>query len=125
MSNTKEKAQGTRPKAKVKATGGAARRALPTLLLFPLSLFLFACRMDMQDQPRYEVYEPSKSYADGISSRPLVEGTVPRGYLREDTYFYTGQGGAGGATTGGAAGSATGGNATGGGAAGARDAGGM
>jgi mono/diheme cytochrome c family protein len=45
----------------------------------------------MQDQPRYEVYESSKQFKDGLSSRPLVEGTVPRGYLRADTQLYTGK----------------------------------
>jgi mono/diheme cytochrome c family protein len=47
--------------------------------------------MDMQDQPRYEVYEASAFFKDGLSSRPLVEGTVPRGYLRDDTEFFTGK----------------------------------
>jgi mono/diheme cytochrome c family protein len=45
----------------------------------------------MQDQPRYEVYESSKFFKDGLSSRPLVEGTVPRGYLRADKQLFTGQ----------------------------------
>ncbi|HEX5708848.1 MAG TPA: cytochrome c [Pyrinomonadaceae bacterium] len=57
--------------------------------------------MDMQDQPRYEAYEPSDRVilADGQSSRPLVEGTVPRQapgqpYVDSQTdYFYTGKGG--------------------------------
>lgn len=57
--------------------------------------------MDMQDQPRYEAYEAEagdqtgsrRYFDDGLSSRPLVEGTVPRGYLREDTAFYTGKSG--------------------------------
>ncbi|HKP73605.1 MAG TPA: cytochrome c [Pyrinomonadaceae bacterium] len=45
----------------------------------------------MQDQPRYEAYEPSRSFSDGLSSRPYVEGTVPRGYLNADKTFYTGK----------------------------------
>jgi mono/diheme cytochrome c family protein len=45
----------------------------------------------MQDQPRYEVYESSKQFKDGLSSRPLVEGTVPRGFLRADAQLYTGK----------------------------------
>ncbi len=49
----------------------------------------------MQDQPRYEVYEGSKFFADGQASRPYVEGTVARGYLREDTAFYQGRRAAG------------------------------
>jgi cytochrome c553 len=54
-------------------------------------LFFTACRQDMQDQPRYEAYEASKFFKDGLSSRPLIEGTVPRGYLREDAHLYTGK----------------------------------
>lgn len=61
----------------------------------------------MQDQPRYEYYEPNTFYDDGQASRPLVEGTVPRGAQFRDanSYLYTGkmagaaQGGAGGGTT--------------------------
>jgi mono/diheme cytochrome c family protein len=45
----------------------------------------------MQDQPRYEAYESSGFFKDGLSSRPLVEGTVPRGYLRSDKQLFTGQ----------------------------------
>jgi cytochrome c5 len=48
----------------------------------------------MQDQPRYEVYEPSSFFKDGLSSRRPVEGTVPRGYLRADRQLYTGKMGA-------------------------------
>jgi mono/diheme cytochrome c family protein len=74
--------------------------------------------MDMQDQPRYEAYEPGdkKFFADGAASRSLVEGTVPRGFLREDVLFYTGradgQTGAGLPGTGPASGGATGGVGT-------------
>ncbi len=72
----------------------------------------------MQDQPRYEAYEPGdkKFFADGAASRSLVEGTVPRGFLREDVLFYTGraggQTGAGLPGTGPASGGATGGVGT-------------
>jgi len=45
----------------------------------------------MQDQPRYEAYESSPFFKDGLSSRPIVEGTVARGYLRADHQLYTGQ----------------------------------
>ena len=50
----------------------------------------------MQDQPRYEVYEANTFFENGQASRPLVEGTIARGHLQEDTYFYTGKGRAGG-----------------------------
>jgi hypothetical protein len=35
---------------------------------------------------------PSPVFADGRSARPLVEGVVARGQLREDRMFYTGKG---------------------------------
>ena len=39
-------------------------------------------------------------YKDGLSSRPPVEGTVPRGFLNEDTEYFTGKkAGRAGATT--------------------------
>jgi mono/diheme cytochrome c family protein len=68
---------------------------LRVLLLPALCLLVSGCRMDMQDQPKYEAYESSRSFKDGQASRPPVEGTVARGHLREDSYFYTGKGGAG------------------------------
>jgi hypothetical protein len=48
-------------------------------------------RKKMYDQPRYEEYESSAFFANGMASRPLVEGTVPRGWLREDDHFYRGR----------------------------------
>lgn len=47
-------------------------------------------RLHMYDQPRYEPLEASKSFQNGQSARPLVEGTVARGTLREDRHYYTG-----------------------------------
>ncbi len=52
-----------------------------------------ACRLDMHIQPRENPLAKSDFYADQRSARPLVEGTVARGQLREDTYFYTGKNG--------------------------------
>lgn len=60
------------------------------LLTFGCSLFA-GCRYDMQDQPRYEYYERSDFFANELASRPIIEGTVPRGYLREDRALYTGK----------------------------------
>ncbi|MFN2491495.1 MAG: cytochrome c [Pyrinomonadaceae bacterium] len=45
----------------------------------------------MQDQPKMKPYRSSSFFADGQSSRPPVEGTVPRGFLRLDTEFFTGK----------------------------------
>lgn len=53
--------------------------------------FMSGCHSDMRDQPRYEAYEASTFFANGQSSRPLVEGTVARGQLQEDDAFYRGK----------------------------------
>ena len=76
------------------------------LLLTAYCLLPTGCRMDMQDQPKYKVYRASATFSDGLSSRPLIEGTIPRGYLREDTLYYTGKN-TSGQTGAGAAGGAT------------------
>ena len=54
-------------------------------------LMLTGCRQDMHDQPRFKPLAQSDFYADLRSARPPVEGTVARGQLHEDTYFYTGK----------------------------------
>jgi len=62
--------------------------------LLPLSLPLVmaaGCRLDMHVQPRYNPLAKSDFFADQRSARPLVEGTVARGDLREDSYLYTGK----------------------------------
>ncbi|HYH84103.1 MAG TPA: cytochrome c [Pyrinomonadaceae bacterium] len=93
-----------------KETGGEEARpvslspCLPVfacLLLSAFCLLLSGCRIDMQDQPRYEAYEAGdkKYFADGTSARAPVEGTVPRQkggqYRDREDYFLTGKGGAG------------------------------
>ncbi|HVX59957.1 MAG TPA: cytochrome c [Pirellulales bacterium] len=47
--------------------------------------------LDMYDQPRYEPLEASEVFDDHGASRQLVQGTVPRGWLREDDALYTGK----------------------------------
>ena len=54
-------------------------------------LALAGCRQDMHDQPRFKPLAESDFYTDLRSARPPVEGTVARGQLHEDTYFYTGK----------------------------------
>ena len=51
------------------------------------------CRQDMHNQPKYRPLTATTFFADGASSRPLVEGTVARGGLNEDTAFHTGKNG--------------------------------
>lgn len=62
-----------------------------TLSVLLLLVPLIGCRQDMHDQPRYEALEASTFFADGMASRPLVEGTVARGHLREDDLLETGR----------------------------------
>ena len=73
-------------KGKVK---GIARFWIFAFCLLPFALS--ACRYDMQDQPRYKPQRQSDFFSDGKSMRELPEGTVPRGFLREDKAFYTGK----------------------------------
>jgi mono/diheme cytochrome c family protein len=80
----------TKAKVKSKKAKRAARFGL-VFVLFTFSFFLGACRRDMQDQPKTITYRENSFYKDGTGSRPLVEGTVPRGYLREDRAFFFGK----------------------------------
>ena len=50
-----------------------------------------ACRLDMHVQPRENPLSRSDFYTDQRSARPLIEGTVARGQLHEDAYFFTGK----------------------------------
>ena len=63
------------------------------LILFAVCCLLFttACRRDMQDQPKMKPYRSSSFFRDGLSTRPPVEGTVARGFLKTDTEFFTGK----------------------------------
>ncbi len=54
-------------------------------------LVLASCRQDMQDQPRFKPLAQSDFYTDLRSARPQVEGTMARGQLHEDEYFYSGK----------------------------------
>ena len=50
-----------------------------------------ACRQDMHNQPKYRPLRASGFFDNGSSARPLVDGTIARGTLREDTAFFTGK----------------------------------
>lgn len=66
-----------------------------TKLLLTLLVGLLAgagCRMDMHDQPKYQVYEFAGAiFPDGRASRTPPEGTVAQGQLRDDDLLYTGR----------------------------------
>jgi mono/diheme cytochrome c family protein len=78
------------------------RRLLPTahcplrtvfilLLTAHCALLTASCRRDMQDQPKMKPYRSSTFFSDGLSTRPPIEGTVARGFLKTDTEFFTGK----------------------------------
>jgi mono/diheme cytochrome c family protein len=46
---------------------------------------------NMSRQPKYDPLETSDFFADGMASRHLVEGVVPRGHLTIDEHFDTGR----------------------------------
>ncbi len=57
-------------------------RRIATVATVALLVSLAGCRYgEMYDQPRYEEYEATSFFPDGLSSRPLVEGTVARADL--------------------------------------------
>lgn len=85
------------------STGSVSHCLLPSRRLFVLRLTLcllltahctlltVGCRQDMQDQPRMKPFRTTTVFRDGMSSRPPVAGTVPRGHLRADREFFTGK----------------------------------
>jgi mono/diheme cytochrome c family protein len=76
---------------RIEAKGFSLFQCLRYVLLFACIVSGSACRKDMQDQPKMKPYRATTFFRDGISMRPPVEGTVPRGFLRTDTEFYTGK----------------------------------
>jgi len=54
-------------------------------------VFAYGCHLDMDDQPKYKPLAASSFFSNGQSSRPLIEGTVPRGHAQTDEYLYTGK----------------------------------
>jgi mono/diheme cytochrome c family protein len=54
-------------------------------------LLMAGCRQKMADQAKYDPYEPSDFFADGMSARPRLAGTVARGEAGVDPYFATGK----------------------------------
>ena len=69
------------------------RRALfPIVVPAAFALALSGCRNDMHHQAKIKPFRESKFFADGASARALPEGTVARGFLREDAALSRGQG---------------------------------
>lgn len=71
-------------------------RSKHALLIAGLAIFTTACRQDMHDQPKYKGLQESTLWPDGKAARPLVEGTIARGRLRQDSHKFQGKLAAGG-----------------------------
>ena len=80
------KASGSR----LPAAGLGASRRLLVLGVLLAGATASACRQDMHDAPRFTALQQNPFYADQRSSRPLIDGTVARGQLRDNDAFYTG-----------------------------------
>jgi mono/diheme cytochrome c family protein len=84
-------------KVKSKKVKGKMPRATSRCLTFYFLLFTFyfltgcGVRFDMQDQPRYKAYKKSEFFNDNRASRNLPEGTVARGFLKDNKAFHTGR----------------------------------
>ncbi|HEY5277462.1 MAG TPA: cytochrome c, partial [Coriobacteriia bacterium] len=68
------------------------RRARVLSVVSVLALALGGCRNDMHHQAKIKPFRESTFFADGASARALPEGTVARGFLREDAALSRGQG---------------------------------
>ena len=90
-SQSKNRKRSERQSLSALCCGKVARTFFIALLLTAHGSLLTGCRRDMQDQPKAIAYRENSFYKDGTGSRPLVEGTVPRGYLRQEREFYTGK----------------------------------
>jgi mono/diheme cytochrome c family protein len=62
-----------------------------TVALVLLALTLAGCRQDMHNGPRIEPYEANAFFPDQRGSRVPPQGTVARGWLRDDEALYTGK----------------------------------
>jgi mono/diheme cytochrome c family protein len=61
------------------------------IVVITIAVVTSGCRRDMQDQPKYTPLRASAFFPDDRSARPLVQGTVARGHLDDDTLLETGK----------------------------------
>ena len=72
----------------------AMRRCLLPFAFCLVAAAASGCRQDMHNQPKAIPLRESTFFKDTSSARPLVEGTVARGTLKDDEAFFTGKNGA-------------------------------
>src|SRR6266498_1332730 len=85
--------KGRRQKAEGRSPSGVwTLTARTSAFCFLLSaLFLLGCRQKMAVQPRYDPLEPSDFFADHMSARPRIPGTVARGEVAVVGFLATGK----------------------------------
>jgi mono/diheme cytochrome c family protein len=65
---------------------------LPLVAVFlPLVVGGLGCRQDMSSQPRYNPMTESAFFENGQAARPLLDDTVARGHLRDESLLFTGK----------------------------------
>jgi mono/diheme cytochrome c family protein len=79
--NCREQGTGTREQG---------RRIAFAMAMMGVLLLAAGCRQDMHNQPKLIPQRGSAMFADHRGARPQVTGTVARGQLNEQSYFYTG-----------------------------------
>src|SRR5438309_10706903 len=71
---------------------GLSRRVLlSAFCILHFAFLLTSCRQKMANQPKYDPLEPSDFFADGMSARPRIPGTVARGELPLEGFLVTGK----------------------------------
>jgi hypothetical protein len=78
------------PIAYIMTNATAKKRIAASVFAGALFLLGAGCRQDMHNQPKFKPLRENTFYADRRSARPIIEGTIARGQLKEDAYFYTG-----------------------------------
>jgi hypothetical protein len=61
------------------------------MLAASVAIGIAGCRQDMQDQPKYVPLRSSEFFPNGRSAQEPVAGTIARGELHENEYFYSGK----------------------------------
>ena len=79
------------PRSQRSRTSSAVFAFSALLVVIGIAVVTTGCRRDMHDQPKYIPLRASTFFPDDRSARPLVEGTVARGHLDEDTLLETGK----------------------------------
>jgi mono/diheme cytochrome c family protein len=75
----------------LKTTSGPMQRLVWAGIVATLLAGGAGCKQKMSYQPRYDPLERSETFNDRASARPLVAGTVARGFLRDDPEVFLGR----------------------------------